>query len=130
MNSINRTLDILSFVTTCASPITPQTISKELDIPISTVYRLLTILINWEFVTYSKQYGTYTVGAQSIKTQEKYYHHSLLMTSSKSELHALAKRPKKPRQLLPLIYGKPFVSIKLIVSKPYAALSLWGTVIQ
>ncbi|MBS0922942.1 IclR family transcriptional regulator [Providencia sp. JGM181] len=100
MNSINRTLDILSFVTTCASPITPQTISKELDIPLSTVYRLLTILINWEFITYSKQYGTYTVGAQSIKTQEKYYHHSLLMTSSKSELHALAKKTQETAAII------------------------------
>ncbi len=95
MNSINRTLDILSYITTNASPVTPQAISTVLGIPLSTVYRLMTILINWEFVTYAKQYGTYTVGSQSIKTQEKYYHHSLLMNSSRIELQSLAKKTQE-----------------------------------
>ncbi len=52
MNSINRTLDILSYITTCASPVTPQSISSALEIPLSTVY-LLTILIDWEFVSHA-----------------------------------------------------------------------------
>ncbi len=94
MNSINRTLDILSYITTCASPVTPQSISSALEIPLSTVYRLLTILIDWEFVSHAKQYGTYCVGSQSIKNQEKYYHHSLLMSASKQELQTLAKNPR------------------------------------
>lgn len=95
MNSINRTLNILSYITTNKLPVTPQMISKALNIPISTVYRLLTILINWEFITFAKQYGTYTVGAQSIKTQDKYYHHSLLMSASKSELQVLGKKTQE-----------------------------------
>ncbi|MCW2255386.1 DNA-binding IclR family transcriptional regulator [Providencia alcalifaciens] len=95
MNSINRVLNILSYITSSTDPVTPQMISKSLNIPISTVYRLLAILINWEFVTYAKQYGTYTVGAQSIKTQEKYYHHSLLMNSSKLELQALSRKTQE-----------------------------------
>lgn len=95
MNSINRTLNILSYITASAVPLTPQMISSALNIPISTVYRLLAILINWEFITYAKQYGTYTVGAQSIKTQEKYYHHSLLMNSSKIELQSLSKKTQE-----------------------------------
>ena len=100
MNSINRTLDILSYITSCASPVTPQSISNALNIPLSTVYRLLVILINWEFITYAKQYGTYTVGAQSIKTQEKYYHHSLLMNSSKSALQSLAKKTQETAAII------------------------------
>ncbi|MEQ5146826.1 IclR family transcriptional regulator [Providencia stuartii] len=95
MNSINRTLNILSYITASAAPVTPQVISNALNIPVSTVYRLLAILINWEFVTHAKQYGTYTVGAQSIKTQEKYYHHSLLMNSSQLELQALSKKTQE-----------------------------------
>ncbi|EJD6506498.1 IclR family transcriptional regulator [Providencia rettgeri] len=95
MNSINRTLDILSYITTSASPVTPQAISSALGIPLSTVYRLLAILINWEFVSYAKQYGTYCVGSQSIKNQEKYYHHSLLMGASKQELQKLAKKTQE-----------------------------------
>ncbi|MEZ2682363.1 MULTISPECIES: IclR family transcriptional regulator [Providencia] len=95
MNSINRTLDILSYITTCASPVTPQSISSALEIPLSTVYRLLTILIDWEFVSHAKQYGTYCVGSQSIKNQEKYYHHSLLMSASKQELQTLAKKTQE-----------------------------------
>ncbi|HBO24923.1 MAG TPA: IclR family transcriptional regulator [Providencia sp.] len=100
MNSINRTLDILSYVTSCTSPVTPQVISTALDIPLSTVYRLLTILINWEFITYAKQYGTYTIGAQSIKTQEKYYHHSLLMNASRSSLQSLAKKTQETAAII------------------------------
>lgn len=95
MNSINRTLNILSYITASAAPVTPQVISNALNIPVSTVYRLLAILINWEFVTHAKQYGTYAVGAQSIKTQEKYYHHSLLMNSSQLELQALSKKTQE-----------------------------------
>lgn len=95
MNSVNRTLYVLSYITSSAVPVTPQVISTALNIPISTVYRLLAILINWEFITYAKQYGTYTVGAQSIKTQEKYYHHSLLMNASKSELQTLGKKTQE-----------------------------------
>lgn len=95
MNSINRTLNILSYITASTVPVTPQMISNELNIPVSTVYRLLAILINWEFITYARQYGTYTVGAQSIKTQEKYYQHSLLMNSSKIELQSLSKKTQE-----------------------------------
>ncbi|EKT64572.1 IclR family transcriptional regulator [Providencia burhodogranariea] len=95
MNSTNRALNILSYITTSSVPVTPQVISKSLNIPVSTVYRLLTILINWEFVTYAKQYGTYTIGAQSIKTQEKYYDYSLLMNSSKLELQVLSKKTQE-----------------------------------
>ena len=100
MNSINRTLDILSYITSSAVPVTPQTISTALNIPLSTVYRLLTILINWEFVTYAKQYGTYTIGAQSIKTSEKYYHDSLLMSASKSDLRFLASKTQETAAII------------------------------
>lgn len=95
MNSINRVLNILSYITSNTEPVTPQVISKALNIPISTIYRLLTILMNWEFVTYAKKYGTYTVGAQSIKTQKKYYHYSLLINSSKLELQTLSRKTQE-----------------------------------
>ncbi|HFF1655752.1 TPA: IclR family transcriptional regulator [Providencia rettgeri] len=100
MNSINRTLDVLSYITSCASPVTPQVISTALDIPLSTVYRLLTILIEWEFVSHAKQYGTYCVGSQSIKNHEKYYHHSLLMEATKSELQSLAKKTRETAAII------------------------------
>lgn len=100
MNSINRTLDVLSYITSCASPVTPQVISTTLDIPLSTVYRLLAILIDWEFVSHAKQYGTYCVGSQSIKNHEKYYHHSLLMEAAKLELQSLAKKTRETAAII------------------------------
>ncbi len=95
MNSLNRALNILSFVSAEDWPVEPQTISKALNIPLSTVYRLLAILKNWEFVTYSKQYGTYTVGAQSLKVLGQYHEHSLLVKSTEPELVWLAKQSKE-----------------------------------
>lgn len=95
MNSLNRALSILSYIANCDSSVSPQVISSSLNIPISTVYRLLAILIDWEFITFAKQYGTYTIGAQSIKTHDKYYRHSLLMKSSRQEIENLAKKTQE-----------------------------------
>jgi len=80
--------------------VTPQVISTTLDIPLSTVYRLLAILIDWEFVSHAKQYGTYCVGSQSIKNHEKYYHHSLLMEAAKLELQSLAKKTRETAAII------------------------------
>lgn len=95
MNSLNRALNILSYVAASTDPVTPQVISSTLGIPCSTVYRLLSILIKWEFITYAKQYGTYTIGAQSIKTQQKFYTDSLLMKASQQPLQLLARQTEE-----------------------------------
>lgn len=77
MNSLHRALAILNFIAGQDKPVSPKEIAAHLSIPLSTVYRLLHILKTWEMITYAQTYGTYTVGAHSLKTTDKYYRHSL-----------------------------------------------------
>lgn len=100
MNSLNKSLNILSYMYSYDGPVTPQAISKDLNIPISTVYRLLSILKMWEFVTYSQQYGSYCVGAQSLKILTQYHEQSLLVKTTEPELIHLAKGTKETAAIL------------------------------
>ncbi|MDC7252852.1 transcriptional regulator [Wohlfahrtiimonas chitiniclastica] len=77
MKSTDRLLNILSYIASCGKPVFPKNISQALNIPLSSVYRILNILIEWEFVTPSRKYGAYTLGAQSLKGQHLHQTYSI-----------------------------------------------------
>ncbi|WP_274570938.1 IclR family transcriptional regulator [Neisseria leonii] len=91
MNSLHRALAILNFIGSREMPVSPRQIAAALHIPLSTVYRLLNILKLWELVSHAKTYGTYTVGAQSLKTANPYRRHSLPAARLRPLTEALAK---------------------------------------
>lgn len=115
MKSTDRLLNILSYIASCGKPVFPKSIAADLDIPISSVYRILNILIEWEFVTASSKYGAYTLGAQSLKGQQLNQQYSLFGTEVDSALMSLSSITGESAAIVVADYRET-ICIKMIES--------------
>lgn len=115
MKSTDRLLNILSFIASCGRPAFPKNISSELNIPLSTVYRILNVLISWEFVTHSKLYGAYTLGAQSLKGQQLHHAYSIFGPECDEVLRELAEATGESAAIIAADYTET-ICIKMVES--------------
>ncbi|GAA5098692.1 IclR family transcriptional regulator [Wohlfahrtiimonas larvae] len=115
MKSTDRLLNILSYIASCGRPAFPKNISYELNIPLSTVYRILNILISWEFVTPSKLYGAYTLGAQSLKGQQLHQDYSIFGSECDDVLRELAENTGESAAIIAADYTET-ICIKMVES--------------
>lgn len=115
MKSTDRLLNILSYIASCGRPAFPKNISSELNIPLSTVYRILNILISWEFVSPSKLYGAYTLGAQSLKGQTLHQSYSIFGKECEDVLRELAEVTGESAAIITADYTET-ICIKMVES--------------
>lgn len=80
MKNSDRILQLLSYIGSAEKPVSPKELEAKLNIPISSVYRILNTLILWEFVTPAHILGFYTLGAQSLIGRTLYAKYSPLLT--------------------------------------------------
>lgn len=92
MKGSDRLLNILSYIASSDKPVFPKNIAEDLRIPVSTVYRNLNILILWEFVAFSKRYGAYILGAQSLKGKVLHQKYSLFGEEAGQVLSDLVRK--------------------------------------
>lgn len=100
MSSTDRILSVLAFVVSAAKPVSPQDIATGLDLPISTVYRLLSHLKTWGFITDSTQKSRYTAGAVSLQMSQQFMTHSFLFDAARPTLQRLASRTQETVALI------------------------------
>ena len=92
MKNSDRILNILSYIGRVNKPVSPKELEEQLNIPISTIYRILNILILWEFVAHSHILGLYTLGAQSLKGRTLYEKYSFLTPNIQKILTTLMEK--------------------------------------
>lgn len=92
MKNSDRILNILSYIGRAKKPVSPKELEAQLNIPISTIYRILNILISWEFITNSHILGLYTLGAQSLKGHDLYEKYSFLTSDIQKILTILMEK--------------------------------------
>ncbi len=89
MKNSDRILSVLSYIGNSDRPVSPKELEERLKIPISSIYRIINILILWEFLTPSHILGFYTLGAQSLKGHALYRKYSFLTPSVEKALTKL-----------------------------------------
>lgn len=100
MSSTDRILSVLAFVVSAAKPVSPQEIAAGLALPISTVYRLLTHLKTWGFISDSTQKSRYSAGAVSLQMSQQFMAHSFLFDAARPALQRLSSRTQETVALI------------------------------
>lgn len=100
MSSTDRILSVLAFVVSASKPVSPQDIAAGLDLPISTVYRLLSHLKTWGFISDSTQKSRYSAGAVGLQMSQQFMEHSFLFDAARPALQRLASRSQETVALI------------------------------
>lgn len=116
MKNSDRILNILSYIGNSDKPVSPKELEEKLNIPISSVYRILNTLILWEYVTHSHILGFYTLGAQSLKGRELYEKYSLLTPSVEKILTTLMEKSNESAAIIVSDLSKS-ICVSMIESK-------------
>lgn len=116
MKNSDRILNILSYIGNADKPVSPKELEENLNIPISSVYRILNTLILWEYVTHSHILGFYTLGAQSLKGRELYEKYSLLTPSVEKILTTLMEKSNESAAIIVSDLSKS-ICVSMIESK-------------
>lgn len=91
MNILERAFVVSAYINAAGAPVSPRELVDVLDIPLSTVYRLLAQLKNWGYVCDSVQSGHVTSGSLFLQGGN-YQRHALLAQVSRDPLRELARR--------------------------------------
>lgn len=116
MKNSDRILNILSYIGHSEKPVSPKELENKLNIPISSVYRILNTLILWEYVTNSHILGFYTLGAQSLKGRELYEKYSFLTPSVEKILTTLMEKSNESAAIIVSDLSKS-ICVSMIESK-------------
>ncbi len=116
MKNSDRILNILSYIGNADKPVSPKEIEEKLNIPISSVYRIINTLMLWEYVTHSHILGFYTLGAQSLKGRELYEKYSLLTPSVNKILTSLMEKSNESAAIIVSDLSKS-ICVSMIESK-------------
>lgn len=116
MKNSDRILHVLSYIGNAEKPVSPKELEEKLNIPISSVYRILNTLILWEYVTHSHILGFYTLGAQSLKGRELYEKYSLLTPSVEKVLTTLMEKSNESAAIIVSDLSKS-ICVSMIESK-------------
>lgn len=116
MKSADRLLKILAYISNSEKAISPKELELKLDIPISSVYRALNTLIQWEYVTHSHILGFYTLGAQSLKGIDLYRKHAFITPAVKHILTLLMEKSNESAAILVSDLTKS-ICVEMIESK-------------
>lgn len=116
MKNSDRILNILSFIGNAEKPVSPKELEDKLNIPISSVYRILNTLKIWEYVTHSHILGFYTLGAQSLKGRGLYEKYSLLTPNVERVLTTLMEKSNESAAIIVSDLSKS-ICVSMIESK-------------
>lgn len=116
MKSADRLLKILAYISNSEKAISPKELELKLDIPISSVYRALNTLIQWEYVAHSHILGFYTLGAQSLKGLDLYRKHSFITPAVRHVLTLLMEKSNESAAILVSDLTKS-ICVEMIESK-------------
>lgn len=92
MNILERAFVVSTYVNSVNEPVSPRQLVDALDIPLSTVYRILTQLKNWGYLCDSIQNGCVTSGPLFLHHGNNYARFSLLAHTAHDGLRQLAER--------------------------------------
>ena len=100
MKSSDRLLNILAYISNSEKAVSPKELELKLNIPISSVYRAINTLIQWEYVTHSHILGFYTLGAQSLKGRNLYQKYSFITPKVREILTKLMEQSNESAAIL------------------------------
>ncbi len=100
MNGDNRILMILSYIHNNNQPINAQDISKQLLIPLSTVYRILRTLKAWGFITDSTESDKFVVGPTTYGATATFQSQSFLANNFRPFLAELVKKSQETAAII------------------------------
>lgn len=98
--SNDRLLEILSYVASQPSAVTPQALAEHLGIPVSSVYRHIAVLKKWRFIAEGKQKNKLAIGAIGLQMAQHYLDHALLIDIAKPDLMRLALKTQETVALM------------------------------
>lgn len=90
--AVGRALDILVHLAGRPGPVQAVTLARDLGIPRSSAYHILTVLADRGFVTYLPQEQAYGLGVTSFEVGSAYLRHEPLERLARPVLRALASR--------------------------------------
>ena len=100
MKNSDRILNVLSYIGNAEKPVSPKELETHLNIPASTIYRILNTLILWEYVTHSHILGFYTLGAQSLKGRDLYHKYAFLTPNVEKVLRTLMEKSNESAAII------------------------------
>lgn len=92
MNILERAFVVSAYVNAANEPVSPRQVVDDLDIPLSTVYRIISQLKVWGYLCDSVQNGCVTSGPLFLHHGNNYARFSLLAHSAHDGLRQLAER--------------------------------------
>ncbi|MDO5091466.1 MAG: IclR family transcriptional regulator [Cardiobacteriaceae bacterium] len=92
MNILERAFMVSAYVNAAGEPVSPRQLVDALDIPLSTVYRLITQLKTWGYVCDSIHSGCITSGPLFLHHGGNYARFSLLAHTARDGLRQLGER--------------------------------------
>lgn len=92
MNILERAFVVSAYVNAANAPVSPRQLVEALDIPLSTVYRIITQLKTWGYLCDSVQTGCVTSGPLFLHHGNNYARFSLLAHTAHDGLRQLAER--------------------------------------
>ncbi|MFC0179327.1 IclR family transcriptional regulator [Thorsellia kenyensis] len=96
----NRLLDILSYIACKEGPSSPLMIAKHLNIPVSSVYRYLSVLKKNRFIVDAKEKGGYVLGAIALQMANNFSQNNGLLDIAKPEMLRLSVKTKETVALM------------------------------
>lgn len=97
MNILERAFVLSAYINAANAPVSPRELADVLDIPLSTVYRLITQLKSWGYVCDSVQSGHVTSGPLFL---QNYQRHALFAHVAREALRELAKHTRETVALI------------------------------
>lgn len=100
MNGHNRALMILSYINSRDYPLSINEIALSLNIPLSTVYRIVRILKEWQLITEAVSSDKLTAGPASYHASYQFQEHSFLGNSFHPFLKDLVHESKETAAII------------------------------
>lgn len=95
MNILERAFVVSAHINAASEPVSPRQLSMALDIPLSTLYRIIAQLKIWGYVCDSIVSGAVTSGPLFFQHGGNYARFSLLMHAAREGLRELARRSRE-----------------------------------
>ncbi|MGW0994399.1 IclR family transcriptional regulator [Streptomyces sp. NPDC002520] len=102
--AVGRALDILLHLATRSGPVQAGALARDLGIPRSSVYHILSVLVDRGFVTYVPKEQAYGLGVSSFEIGSAYLRHEPLERLARPILRSVAQRLGQPVHL-GILYG-------------------------
>lgn len=88
--AVGRALDILLYLAQRPGPVRAAALARDLDVPRSSIYHILAVLVHRGFVVYLPDAGGYGLGVTSFEIGSAYLRHEPLERLAQPILHRLA----------------------------------------